>query len=53
MITKGELIHNPAINLRVKGTKEKLPSELLTKKQIRASLMKTTKLKHQARNEIK
>ncbi len=34
MITKGELSHNPAINLRVKGTKEQLPNDLLTKKQI-------------------
>jgi integrase/recombinase XerD len=34
LIAKGELIHNPAVNLRVKGVVEKLPSELLSKKQL-------------------
>jgi hypothetical protein len=38
MITKGELIHNPAINLRVKGTKEQVTKRFIDQKADRASI---------------
>ena len=34
LITKGKATHNPATNLRIKGTTEQLPNDLLNKKQI-------------------
>lgn len=34
LIAKKKVTHNPAVNLRVKGVIEKLPSELLSKKQL-------------------
>lgn len=34
LITKGTVKHNPATNLRIKGVKEQLPNDILSKKQI-------------------